>query len=382
MRGREVTVLVCASLAYASGCVQVLGLEGYEPEDAGADGSTDVTVGGETGAVTDSGTAGEAVSPEAGRSTDAGRPSDAADAGGSHDAADAGRDAPLFAPDACSGATTCAPAPPSGWQGPVALWEGSGSPPPCSAFYLSLFNGGTSPTAPAGSCGCSCSPPTGATCGPVKLQPGGGTCSSGCGSDGGVVASQGTCTPVSFSGCGTGAGFAVTGSIAAGGACEPDAAGTLPAPTWATQAIACVPSSQSPLGCPPGEQCVPVASTPFEPHFCVLMAGTNPCPAGPYSVQHLYYGAFKDNRSCPPCTCSAPSGIDCNSSGSVTTGSSGTCHGTTAMTSLSPGACIPIAGVASVQVTTAPTGGSCMPDGGQPTGTVTPQGSTTICCTP
>ncbi len=218
------------------------------------------------------------------------------------------------------------------------------------------------------------------------MQFGTAGCASSCGSSGGAVTiAPGACASVQTitTACGVGASLTVSGSAAAGGTCQPDASVALPQATWGTQAIACVPSALSPVGCPSGETCVPVTSTAFGSRFCVLRAGTNGCPAGPFVAQHLYYGAVADTRACSACSCGGPTGVDCNSKGHATTWGNPTCTMNLGadLTPL-PVACVAAAAAHSIQFTTTPDGGSCAPGGGLPSGGVTAQAITTLCCTP
>jgi hypothetical protein len=375
-RATKVTALLLASLAGAGGCAQVFGLGDYGqlPPDAGEDGAVDATSPGDSGN-------GDSAAPDAPSQRDA-----AGDAGPrpdaqAPDAGDGGLDGPVFSADGCSGATTCAPVAPAGWTGPLALWEGTGTPPACSAYYVPAFEGGLSLGVTAAQCSCSCTTPSGSTCGSVSVQFGTGNCGSSCGS---TSIPQGACASVQTlaSGCGAGAGFTISGSTATGGSCQPDASVTLPPPTWAMQASACAPASESPLGCAAGQQCVPAAPAPFEPHFCVMKAGTNTC-VSPFTVTHTYYGGFDDTRGCTPCTCGAPSGVDCNTKGHVTTWGNPNCTANMGadLTPL-PRTCQATASEHSMRFTTSPEGGSCPPGGGQPTGTVAASTLTTICCTP
>jgi hypothetical protein len=375
--------LLLAAVACAAGCAQALGLGDYGKQSTdGADlGGADATASAEggseagtrdAGSPADSGSA-DGRAPGADGSTDAGSPRDT---GGAGDAA------LVFSPDACAGSNTCAQAPPAGWQGPLALWEGPGSAPPCGAWYVPLFDGGTSLAAPAAQCGCQCGAPAGVTCGSVTAQFGTGGCSASCGT---ATLAPGPCTSVQTytTGCGSGAGMTLSGSTASGGSCQPSPSVTFSPPSWGTRAVACAPTAQSPLGCPAGEQCVPAAAAPFESRFCVLKAGTSACPPGAYSAQRLYYGDVTDTRGCSACSCGAPAGVDCNAGAHVATWGNPSCNANPGadLTPL-PQACGSATGIKSVQLTATPDGGSCAPDGGLPTGVVAPQALTTICCTP
>ena len=297
-----------------------------------------------------------------------------------HDATDAVADSPVFAADACSGANTCAPVAPSGWQGPLVIWEGTGTPPSCASFYLDVFDGGSSPSGSAASCSCSCGPATGSTCGPATVQFGTTGCGGSCGSA--VTAASGACVNVQtqVTACGSGASMMTTGSTADGGGCQPDASVDAQAPTWANLTVACAPSSQSTTGCNANQVCVPGAGSPFESTFCVLKAGNNTCPS-PFTNQHLYYSGITDTRGCTPCTCGSPSGVDCNSNAHLTTWSNTSCNtGKGGDFSPLPLSCGAIGASHYAMLTTSPTGGTCTPSGGTPTGGVTAANLTTICC--
>jgi hypothetical protein len=125
---------------------------------------------------------------------------------------------------------------------------------------------------------------------------------------------------------------------------------------------------------------MPGAGAPFQ-HFCVMQPGTNNCPAG-FPTQHVYHAGVSDSRGCTPCTCGSPSGVDCNAAAQLHTWGNPSCSANVGPTlSPLPLGCNSAASTHSVELTTSATGGSCDPDGGQPMGSVSAQGVTTICCT-
>jgi hypothetical protein len=84
---------------------------------------------------------------------------------------------------------------------------------------------------------------------------------------------------------------------------------------------------------------------------------------------------------CSPCTCGPASGVDCNANAQVTRWSNPPCSQSLGTLSPLPSTtCTTTSGMKGIGLTTMPTGGSCPPDGGQPTGTVSSQTVTTICC--
>jgi hypothetical protein len=392
IRSREALALLVVGLLASAGCAQALGLGDYGPQDDAGGSSGDGTVetdaghGGDT--TTDSPGTGDTGTPDVrgdsahpdGVAPDAPASETGPGDAGHPDASDAMTDGPVFTSDACSGANTCAPAAPSGWQGPVVIWEGTSAPPSCASFYLDVFDGGTSPSGSAASCKCSCGAVTGSTCGAATVQFGTSGCAAGCGTS--ASAAPGACVNIQsqVTACGSGAALIVSGSTADGGGCQPDGSVDAQAPTWGSFVVACAPSQQSAAGCTANQVCVPGAGTPFESTFCVLKAGNNTCPS-PFTNQHLYYSDISDGRGCTPCTCGPATGVDCNSLAHVTGWSNSTCvTGKGSDYSPLPVSCGPIGTSHYVMLSTGPTGGTCTPSGGTPTGGVGAANLTTICC--
>jgi hypothetical protein len=132
--------------------------------------------------------------------------------------------------------------------------------------------------------------------------------------------------------------------------------------------------------------CAPAPPFPFAPGPCIAQAGDVACPqSSRYSQKHLYYSGAVDGRGCTPCVCDAPTGIRCTT-GAVTlyTSTAPTCGGSSQAVP-TDGLCHAVmVSAAGVQTTmpAAPSGGSCAPDGGQPTGLLVPTGAETVCCQP
>lgn len=395
IRSREALALLVVGLLASAGCAQALGLGDYGPqEDAGGneassgDGSVETDSGHGGDSTTDGPGTGDTGTTDArGDSAphpDGGSPDAASDTGpgdaGHSDAGDAMADGPTFSADACSGANTCAPVAPSGWQGPVVIWEGTGTPPSCASFYLDVFDGGTSPSGNPASCSCSCGPVTGSACGATTVQFGTGSCTTACGTP--AIVAQGGCVNVTTqaTACGSGVQMQISAVPADGGGCQADASVDAQAPTWANLATACAPSQQSAAGCGADQVCVPAAGSPFESTFCVLKAGNNTCPS-PFTNQHLYYSDITDTRGCTPCTCGSPSGVDCDTNAHVTSWSNMSCTtGKGVDYSPLPVACAALGTAHYLTLSTSATGGTCTPSGGTPTGGVSQANLTTICC--
>jgi hypothetical protein len=358
---------LAAALVCAVGCAQVLGLDSYGAAgDAGADATVDgVAPDGTIDAVT----------------ADNQPPPEAAGPDGADDSND---DAPLDAPgfdaglDACAMGTTCAPPVPSGWTGPLVLWEGSGGAPQCGTGYDRVFEGGANQTMAGAQCSCACSL-TGATCSDPVLSAQKTCRGMSCGM---TSLPQGACADLSaFSAMCTVP--SVSGSTATGGTCGADASMNVPSWGWGLLGVACAPSALPDAGCGPGGQCMPTPPSPFGASICVQQAGAVGCPGGGYSTRHVFYGGASDTRGCSACTCGSLSGVDCNANAHVVVWATTGCDGGASLEiSPLPSACSsPAFRPLGATFVTTPSGG-CTPVGGQPTGAIVPQNAMTICCTP
>jgi hypothetical protein len=272
------------------------------------------------------------------------------------------------------GPCTCVPAPPVGWTGPVAIWEGSGPAPGCSGDYSApVLDALADLDAGAARCTCDCGPLTGASC-PSSFTAtifGDQGCTSACDS---VDVSAGACVNVHGK-CANVHGIGASPQ-AEGGSCTPRSSTVVPIAGWARAARACesvIAPVQS--GCTSGQICAPAPAAPLEPRLCVFMAGQVACPGG-YAVQRIVYGGVADSRGCTPCSCGA-SGVSCTGTLQEGCGQSGpvndlptVCGGLT-----DPGSVMLLAALVA-------SGGSCASDGGVPTGSAAPSSPTTVCCLP
>jgi hypothetical protein len=282
----------------------------------------------------------------------------------------------------CTG--SCAPAVPQGWQGPLVIYQGvndGGAPPACplhtdsGSQVFGDLDGSVACSA------CSCGGSTGAKCGAIEIKefttttctlP--ATCTT-------TVPAAGSCALS----CSAGEGHSITALVADAGACPADGGIATTSFAFGTSAETC----SAPVGtgtCAGGGTCVTAAPAPFSSSTCVLASGIAPCPAG-YPAQHVYYqGVDTSAAGCSPCTCSAPS-VAC-SGAEVTPEANGVCTTALGPTEAVPTTCAAIVlepavaylWVASTKLT--PTSGPCAVDGGQATGTASPTGPVTVCCTP
>lgn len=270
------------------------------------------------------------------------------------------------------GSCACLDTPPPDWRGPAALASGSGTAPPCGGdFTADVLQAFADPDAPAAQCGCTCAA-SGVTCPstfPVNIYG-----STGCGGNkcDTVTLSVGTCVNVQAN-CTFANGVGPAPSPQ--GTCTPQPTSTVPESGWKQATRACLlPAPPRQETCGAGELCVPLPKAPLETRPCIFRAGDVACPGGLYSVKRLVYGDAKDDRACSTCTCgniagSCPAMIrkECASS-----------------TPLDVTTCGSIGDPTNIMLVSAPvpTGVSCPPIGGTPTGGVTPTTPTTLCCVP
>jgi hypothetical protein len=287
-------------------------------------------------------------------------------------------------PGSCGG--VCTDAVPAGWSGPVTLFEQSGTPAPTapscpSSFPTDAYDGNADLTAPAPTCSCACNPGTGAQCGSSSVEfYSDSLCLIAC-LAGSYALPPALCVTT---GCSSNPGSYVLAapSVSFAGSCTPQPTSSIPPSTWGTTARACG-TTPTTGGCSGGALCVASPPAPFG-KVCVSQPGMAACPAGAYSVAHVFYGGVSDSRSCSGCSCGTPTGTSCTGAQvDAFSMNTGACGGTE--TPLAFGSCatvgVPILGE---QETTAPTAdnGTCSPSGGQPSGSGVPATPTTLCCTP
>jgi hypothetical protein len=271
----------------------------------------------------------------------------------------------------------------------VALYEGSpdASVPVCAGGYENTFqgHGGFDVDAGATTCSaCSCSP--GGACSAPELSfYSDSKCTTDCATP---VALASAC--VIAPNCDY---FEVGASSPTGAACT---ASTVTANTpspWSSTVSACSPMGRA-AACGSGGVCLPAPpAAPGNAGFCISQPGVDvPCPAGPYSVQHVYYGGLADTRGCEPCACDVTSAPACmGGDGLPYTQPSCGVPIPSSIPFLVPGGCaatsfssslVPAGGFKLAQMPTLlPATCAASPSGGQPTGSVAPTQPTTFCCT-
>jgi hypothetical protein len=327
----------------------------------------------------------------------------------------------------CAATFYCAPPVPTGWMGYFELYDNTGASPGCGGEWpasAAVGNDGiqmmdaTCTCKPCAVSGEVCGPggnadtmhtgtvdellvvdaPCGSaiTCGgPLEVPSGwGGACYGPDGFNAGAT----NCGPNSM-GCTKIGSAPCNVAIQAqqlkltGGTCgaPSQVMKTLPPVTWTNNAEAC--------GTPmPGTGCAAMDHTclakpqgAFVKGVCVMQVGeVMNCPAG-FNDRHVVYDPSKtmDTRTCGACTCGAMTGGSCSATITVYSDNTiDTC--TTLIATLNPstsqGDCKGLSGnpgVGSRQAVYGPvTPGTCAPGGGTPSGSLTPSGATTFCCTP
>lgn len=288
-------------------------------------------------------------------------------------------------PSMCGG--VCADAVPTGWSGPVTLFDQTGPPAPAApacptSFPTNAYDGNADLDAPTETCGCSCGGGAGAQCGQSTIQyftdPG---CVIAC-NPGVYGLPPGLCVTT---GCASNPdGLIVTApGVSFAGSCTPQSTSTIPPSTWNTTGRACGTTAVNGL-CSGSGVCVPSPPAPFA-KVCVFQAGAATCPGGSYSVAHVFYGGVSDSRACSGCSCGSPTGVSCaGAQVQAFSTNTGTCGGTAADVPFISGCQTVGVTIQGEEETTAPTAsnGTCTASGGQASGTATPATPTTVCCTP
>lgn len=316
---------------------------------------------------------------------------------------DNGDGLPDCADPTCATVAMCVAEIPADWIGYDQLFDGSASPPGCTAPFTGTATPGSSGlTAAAATCdACTCGTPANMTCdlpdqitvqdalcGNTPTDVGqlavpaawDGTCFGNDGFPGGntVCGANGT-SPCNVS-------VTANAPTVTGGSCAPaGGAATVPPTSFSNIGVACTGAPHG-AGCTGTDVCQPKPAQGFESGLCIHHDGELDCPAGPFTNKHVFYTGVTDTRGCTACGCGAPTGATCAATIQVFSTGPATCTGIP-VASFTAGSCANLLGNPAVAsrratVTTAPTGGQCGPTGGAPTGTAVGSGATTYCCIP
>lgn len=303
---------------------------------------------------------------------------------------------------------------PSGWEGPVALYDGafSASPPACGGAYpITAENAFKDISVPATCAACSCQSPTGRSCSMPNMQLlDHADCERGPHVSGWTIPGNetdpdtqeireallaGNCVGLNLTTSDGDGGtppppasaVLESSSIASGGSCVPTSVNTNPLPLgWNNRARACgAPSTGlAAKGCSAETLCLPPPGKDFNRGTCVFKDGDHTC-SGSFGQKFLYYRDAEDNRSCSDCGCGTPSNGVCEGSQFEIWESFGTGNNcpTGPAQATATDACMNVGGSLqkSFRYTAGtPTGGACPATGGEAQGTATPKDPITFCC--
>ena len=275
-------------------------------------------------------------------------------------------------PDCGAAGFACVAAPPKGWSGPVAFYEGTpdAAVPACPDLYPDLeYQGDTGPEAKPAACSeCVCGAAA-ATCSvglglfSKDLCKGSGPTS--------IALTPGTCVELG----GSALSLELTAAVVTVKACSPSGGiADIPAAPRSTSGVACGGPSRSD-GCSTGEICAPRPKAPFRDARCIWRQGDQSCPAS-YPEQHRLETVM-DDRGCAPCVCGAPTPPSC---AATTTLFSDTACGVEIAKLPNDNACVASMPAAAMVAVTQSGSATCLPTGGAPTGAVAPVTQATICC--
>jgi hypothetical protein len=287
----------------------------------------------------------------------------------------------------CVAGYACYAPAPAGWLGPIELYTGGSSPPGCGTPYANdVVDGNGMLSAPMAQCTCACGPVGGVDCDTsvdwtVYTDP---FCTTSCGSGGMPPGNGNFCE--STGGCGVESFKVQAGAPLLNlASCAPNPTTTVPPYSWQEVARGCGYSGPNDMGgCMGGALCLAKPASPFGAAACIYASGDLGCPAGPYGVKKSFFTSVSDTRGCTQCTCGAPTDVTCALNGSLTTYAVfGSPCSQPIATGQANGTCVSSPGGAGIQgfVTATPSGGSCAAASVSPTGSATPTGPTTVCCT-
>jgi hypothetical protein len=303
-------------------------------------------------------------------------------------------DVPFVDSSTCPTGSLCVDPAPSGWSGPVILYDATGTPlpvpPACPSTYpTQAYQGNAGLSGGNATCGCSCGTPMNANCNnsavPVIAVYTTSDCSGTPCSDTLPYSAGGFCVGT---GCSGGGSATVTQATGQNASCTASPSTNVPTAQWSEVGRVCAPPSVG-GGCSGSQVCVPESpGMGFIAKACIVQTGPGPCPSGSsYSIQHTFYASTDDTRGCSPaCTCANAQNVTCTGGAvSVYTVYGQMCGGTATNIPID-GACHPFTINGNIYaMDTSPSTpvagtGSCAPSSPQPSGTLTATAPTTVCC--
>jgi len=281
----------------------------------------------------------------------------------------------------CTTGFTCTDEAPTGWTS-VALEQGMGAAPmpmPCpdGTIEESLFTG---PAGPAECSACTCGALAGNTCNAPTIAcfPGSNNCGSGQ-QDWTNNFANGNCAKpdIGFTGS-LSCRLTSAATVGQSGACPPSMSDFGNKDTWAGWVQSCGIKTGN-GGCGTGKVCT---AKPLDTQsLCIRQDGQQMCPGG-WNPVEAYLGGV-DDRSCAACSCT--SNASCTGGTYQVFDSNGCAAGGDNPITIDNNTCRNVSalidfGSWSIQRNPPMAGGSCTPQGGEPTGSVQPKGPVTFCC--
>jgi hypothetical protein len=150
--------------------------------------------------------------------------------------------------------------------------------------------------------------------------------------------------------------------------------------TWDERLVSCLPDKPTDRGCKSGEKCAPSPPSPLSTKLCIHKHGDSLCPAGEYSEKTLVHADVTDTRACSDCSCGSAT-VTCK--GTLQLNTTATCDPSSVENYdlpyqscwfFSTGAKVAMKYVAT------PTNPSCVPSGGEASGSVVEASPETFCC--
>jgi hypothetical protein len=290
--------------------------------------------------------------------------------------------------DSDCGDFECVDEAPNGWEGYFRM-----NTTPYPNMAPSMCPDGAAPTTyfdtpnPGDCTACSCGALENATCSvsPISCWDGSGNCGGGNSFDVTQYVANGSCWDVPNINNQNQRSCRLTGPAAVMdmGSCPPSGGELIFSEPWMNQDDVCGQPIQGGKGCGGKKACVPRGSGDYSGPVCIRKAGNDDCPAAYPNEVDVATGEM-DDRACNACQCAA-SDVTCSDGAYTVYNSDGCAAGD--MNVVDSMNCVNVSsqldkGTGSMKLTTPPQaeGGSCTESGGEPTGSVTPQGETTFCC--
>jgi hypothetical protein len=275
---------------------------------------------------------------------------------------------------------TCVLAAPSGWIGPLELYEGDAGFPTCPGAQIEQVKGFQGFVAPSDAstctaCDCNTQP---ATC---SVEVTGYAVSASCAATpcgtGTIQANMGSCQMLQNVGCAGEMSAVVTGVVGTASCTTSGGAVTGSDASWGGEVLGCIQPPQALVraDCVDGYVCAPKPVMPFGPTMCVAHDGDMACPFG-YASKHTLSKGVADTRACTPCKCTVATAPCTNIALELTGGP--LCNSPEAG---AVSACVNLVTSSPwLGATATPPSVTCTVDGGSNSGTIVEGPTVTVCC--